>query len=242
MSQIELYHGDCLETMDTLNKLGVKVDSVITDMPYGTTACKWDSVIPLSIMWECINKLVKDTGNIVLFSKQPFTTALNNSNLSMFRYELIWCKQQATNPLCAKKRIMPIHENISIFYKKFGTYNPQMVYGKSNYNGFKGDKSIGEVYGNNKSIHRNCQDGSRYPTSVLYYNNVRKAFHPTQKPLGLMEYLVRTYTNESDTVLDFTMGSGTTGVACKKLNRNFIGIELDNEYYNIAKERLEKCH
>lgn len=241
MIQIELYHGDCLEIMDTLNKLGIKVDSVITDMPYGTTACKWDSVIPLRTMWGHINKLIKDTGNIVLFSKQPFTTALNNSNLSMFRYELIWCKQQATNPLCAKKRIMPIHENISIFYKKFGTYNPQMVYGKSNYNGFKGDKSIGEVYGKNKSIHRNCQDGSRYPTSVLYYNNVRKSIHPTQKPVALMEYLIKTYTNDSDTVLDFTMGSGTTGVACKRLNRNFIGIELDDKYYNIAKERIDNA-
>jgi site-specific DNA-methyltransferase (adenine-specific) len=135
---------------------------------------------------------------------------------------------------------MPIHENISIFYKHLGTYNPQMIYGKNNYSEFKGDKNIGEVYGNNKSIHRKCEDGSRYPTSVLYYNNVRKALHPTQKPLDLVEYLIKTYSNEEDLVLDNCMGSGTTGIACVNTNRKFIGIEIDKNYFEIAKERLEQ--
>lgn len=236
MSQIELYNGDCLEVMSNIpNK---SIDMILCDLPYEITACKWDKMIPLDKLWGHYERIIKDRGNIVLFSKQPFTTLLNNSNIKLFKYELIWCKQQATNPLCAKKRIMPIHENISIFYKKFGTYNPQMIYGKSNYKSFSGEKNIGEVYGNNKSIHRNCNDGSRYPTSVLYYNNVRKSLHPTQKPIDLCEYLIKTYTNEGDTVLDNCMGSGTTGVACKNTNRNFIGIELDETYFKLAEERI----
>jgi site-specific DNA-methyltransferase (adenine-specific) len=135
---------------------------------------------------------------------------------------------------------MPIHENISIFYKKLGTYNPQMRYGFDNYSSFKDDnKQIGEIYGG-KSYHRECLDGSRYPTSVLSFNNVRKGLHPTQKPLELIEYLVKTFTNENDLILDPFMGAGTTGVACKHFNRRFIGIELDSNYFKIAKERIEK--
>lgn len=237
MSNIQLYNGDCLEVMSSIPSK--TIDLILSDLPYEISACKWDKMLPLDELWKQYGRVIKDNGNIVLFSKQPFTTLLNSSNLKLFRYELIWCKQQATNPLCAKKRIMPIHENISVFYKKLGTYNPQMIYGKSNYKSFSGVKNIGEVYGtDNKSIHRDCSDGSRFPTSVLYYNNVRKALHPTQKPLDLVEYLIRTYSNEDDNVLDNCMGSGTTGVACKNLNRNFIGIELDEKYYNIAKERL----
>lgn len=236
---INLRQGDCLELMKEIPDKSI--DMILCDLPYGTTACKWDIVIPFEPLWEQYNRIIKDNGNIVLFSKQPFTTILNNSNFKLFKYELIWCKQQATNPLCAKKRIMPIHENISIFYKKLGTYNPQMVYGKGNYKGFRGEKTIGEIYGENKSIHRDCSDGSRYPTSVLYYNNVRKNIHPTQKPLDLIKYLVKTYSNENDLVLDNCMGSGSTGVACVNTNRNFIGIELDENYFNIAKERIEKA-
>ena len=237
MSDIKLYQGDCLEIMKQISDKSI--DMILCDLPYEISACKWDKMLSLDKLWEQYERIIKNNGNTVLFSKQPFTTILNNSNFKMFKYELIWCKQQATNPLCAKKRIMPIHENISIFYKKLGTYNPQMVYDKSNYKGFKGDKPIGEIYGVKKSQHRDCSDGSRYPISVLYYNNVRKTVHPTQKPLDLIEYLIKTYSNEGDIVLDNCMGSGTTGVACKLLNRNFIGIELDEKYFKVAKERID---
>lgn len=235
---IRLYEGDCLAVMDDLISEGVKVDAVICDPPYGTTACKWDSVIPFDKIWSKIKLLRKDDSNIVLFSKQPFTTLLNYSNIEEFRYEIIWKKQQATNPMCAQKRIMPTHENISLFYGKFRTYNPQMRMGFKNYKSFDDEtKSIGDIYGL-KSKHRECKDGSRYPVSVLEFNNVRGGVHPTQKPLALMEYLVKTYTNEGDLVLDFTMGSGTTMLACKNLGRNGIGIEKEHKYFCIAKERV----
>lgn len=238
MTQSNLYLGDCLEIMDKLIAEEVKVDAVICDPPYGSTACKWDNVIPFNEIWSRLKKLRKVGTNIIIFSKQPFTTMLNYSNISEYRYEIIWKKQQATNPMCAKKRVMPIHENISVFYDKLKTYNPQMRIGYSNYKSFNSEnKNIGEIYGL-KSRHRNCEDGSRYPISVWEYNNVRKAVHPTQKPIELMEELVKTYTNENDLVIDFTMGSGTTGIACKKFNRNFIGIESDEKYFNIAIERI----
>lgn len=238
MAKIELYNGDCLKIMDSLIADKVKVDAIITDPPYGKTACEWDKIIPFQEIWKRLKMLRKEGANIVLFSSQPFTTMLNYSNINEFREEIIWRKQQATNPMCAKKKIMPIHENLSLFYDKFKTYNPQMRMGFKNYKSFSDEtKNIGEIYGL-KSRHRECKDGSRYPVSVLEFNNVRGGVHPTQKPLPLVEYLVKTYTNEGDTVLDFTMGSGTTGVACKKLNRKFIGIELDTKYFNIAKERI----
>ena len=156
-----------------------------------------------------------------------------------FRYELIWKKTQHTAPMLSKTRILPIHENISVFYKKQGCYNPQFSYGHTNYSGTKSTTKYGNrLYGQLYSMHRDCQDGSRYPTSVLTYKNARGGLHPTQKPLELIEYLVRTYTNKNDLVLDFTMGSGTTGIACLNTGRRFIGIELDNSMYNIAKNRL----
>ena len=242
MSQIDLYQGDCLEVMQQLIDKGIKVDAIITDPPYGATACRWDNIVSFDKMWKCFKLLRKNNSNIIIFSKQPFTTMLNYSNINEYRYEIIWKKQQATNPMCAKKRMMPIHENISIFYNKLGIYNPQMRMGFNNYSSFNNnDKSIGEIYGL-KSKHRDCNDGSRYPISVIEYNNVRKGLHPTQKPLALMEYLVKTYTNENSIILDPFMGSGTTGVACKNTNRKFIGIELDENYFNIAKERIENIN
>lgn len=240
MNDIQLYNGDCLEVMQQLIEQGVKVDAVITDPPYGMTACKWDSIIPFDKMWGLLKQIRKDDATIVIFSKQPFTTLLNYSNIDEYRYEIIWKKQQATNPMCAKKRIMPIHENISIFYKNLGIYNPQMRMGFNNYSSFNNDiKQIGEIYGL-KSKHRDCKDGSRYPISVLDFNNVRNGVHPTQKPNDLLEYLIKTYSNEGQTILDPFMGSGTTGVGCKILNRNFIGVELDKNYFDIAKKRIEK--
>ena len=235
---VELYNGDCLDVMKTIKDHSV--DLILCDLPYVTTACKWDNVIPFEPLWEQYDRVIKENGNIVLFSKQPFTTKLNSSNLEKFRYELIWEKQQATSPMLSKQRILPIHENISVFYKSLGTYNPQKSFGHKNYKSFKSEsKLIGEVYGESKSYHNECTDGSRFPTSILRFNNVRKAVHPTQKPVPLLEYLIKTYTNENDLVLDNCMGSGSTGVACKNTNRNFIGIELDKNYFEIAKNRIE---
>lgn len=238
MSDIQLYNGDCIEVMQNLIDKGVMVNAIITDPPYGITACDWDKIVPFDKFWEKVKGLRVPGANIVIFSKQPFTTMVNASDISEFKYEIIWKKQQSTNPMCAKKRVMPIHENISIFYDKPGTYNPQMRMGFSNYEGFKSSddaKTVGEIYGNAKSVHRDCSDGSRYPISVIEFNNVRKAVHPTQKPIDMMEWLVKTYTNEGDLVLDPFMGSGTTGIACKNLNRNFIGIE--KKMVNILKWR-----
>lgn len=241
MSTYQLYNDDCLVVLERLIGDGVKVDAIICDPPYGMTANQWDSVIPYDRLWVLLKEIRKPKANIVLFSKQPFTTMLNHSNIDEFRYEVIWKKQQATNPMSAKKRIMPIHENISVFYDGLGTYNPQFTYDGTPYGGFSSDtKKIGESYGNVKSFHNACTDGRRYPTSVLEYNNVRNGEHPTQKPVDLMEYLVMTYTNEGDTVLDFCMGSGSTGVASCENGRKFIGIEKDRKYFDIAERRLKR--
>lgn len=238
LTSTRLYNADCFDIMQQMIKDNIKVDAIITDPPYNMTACSWDKQIDLFKFWELVRQLRKDNANIVIFTKQPFTTLVNYSNLNEFRYEIIWQKQQATNPMCAKKRIMPVHEDISVFYKKLGTYNPQMRYGYDNYTSYANNgKRIGEIYGL-KSKHRECKDGSRYPISVVNYNNVRKAAHPTQKPLELMEYLVKTYTNVGGIIFDPFMGSGTTGVAAVKLGRNFIGCELDENYFNTANERI----
>ena len=238
MNQIQIKQGDCLELMKEIPDKSI--DMVLCDLPYGTTACKWDNVIPFEPLWEQYNRAIKDNGVIILFGSQPFTTKLINSNIKNFRYEVIWEKQQGTNPMFAKKGILKKHENICVFYKKQPTYNPQMSYGNKNYSAFLSeDKNIGEVYGDLKSKHRECNDGSRYPTSIIKFNTERTKLHPTQKPVELLEYLIKTYTNEGDVVLDNCMGSGSTGVACINTNRNFIGYELDEHYFQIAKERIE---
>jgi site-specific DNA-methyltransferase (adenine-specific) len=233
---IDLRQGDCLEIMKEIPDKSV--DMILCDLPYKITACKWDKEIDLKKLVIEYNRIIKENGNIVLFSKQPFTTELINANRKYFRYEIIWQKQQATNPMCAKKRIMPIHENILVFYKKLGTYNPQMSYGNKNYSAFNSDKQGSTIY-NHKSKHRECKDGSRYPTSVLKFNTERKKLHDTQKPIDLLEYLIKTYSNENSLILDNCMGSGSCGVACVNTNRNFIGIELDENYFNIAKKRIQ---
>lgn len=238
-NEVSLRNSDCFDVLPKLSS--ESVDLVITDPPYNMTACSWDKSFDVKLWWSEIKRVCKKDATIVVFSKQPFTTLVNSSNLPMFKYELIWCKQQATNPMCAKKRIMPIHENISVFYDKLGTYNPQMTYGHKNYKGgFEENLRVGNVYYANKSYRKGCTDGSRYPTSVLYYNNVRNAVHPTQKPVDLLEFLVKTYSNEGDVVLDPFMGSGTTGVACKKCNRGFVGIEKNETFFDMAVERITK--
>ena len=236
----EIYKGDCLEVMDKLIEQGVKVDAIITDPPYGTTACKWDSVIPFDVMWERLNKLIKDNGAIVLFGSEPFSSQLRCSNLKNYKYDWVWNKKLAGNGILAKKQPLKIHENVIVFNSKI--YIPQMTKGKlrkkltnnlkiSEINGGDGTKRANETF-----------NDQYYPTSIQEFSiaNLRRGrLHPTQKPVELLEYLIKTYTNEGEVVLDFTMGSGSTGVACVNTNRKFIGIELDEKYFNIAKNRIE---
>ena len=239
MMTIQLFNGDCLEVMDKLIADGIKVDAVITDPPYGTTACKWDNVIPFDKMWERLKKIRKDNAAIVLFSKEPFSSGLRLSNKNEYRYDWIWIKNRGTNFLNCKKMPLFGYENVCVFYRNLPFYAPQMRTGKP-YKAKQG-KQTG-VFGtnNNKTIYTvNC--GERYPLNILNFKSQNgQNVHPTQKPVELLEYLIKTYTNEGDTVLDFTMGSGTTGVACKKLNRNFIGIELDKKYFDIAEKRINE--
>lgn len=234
MSDIQLYKGDCLEVMDGLIAMGVKVDMILCDLPYGTTRNKWDSLIPLEKLWNLYDKLNKDNGCIALTAQTPFDKTLGASNLSMLKYEWIWKKQQGTGHLNSKKMPLKAHENILIFYKNQPVYNPQMTEGKP-YVCKSGKKSSN--YGDQHSV-LTINNGERYPLDVLEFKYDKIKLHPTQKPVALMEYLIKTYTNDGDLVLDNCMGSGTTGVACKRLNRNFIGIELDDNYFNIAKERI----
>ena len=208
------------------------VDAIITDPPYGTTACKWDSVIPFEPMWEQLKRIIKPNGAIVLTASQPFTSALVMSNIKMFKYEWIWDKRQTGNPFLAKKQPLKVHENILIFNTNI--YKPQMLEGRMRK---KGGGKNSKIFGNTDEVVNN----QYYPKSILEISNCSNKIdklHPTQKPTALMEYLIKTYTNEGETVLDFTMGSGSTGVAAKNLNRNFIGIELDEKYFEIAKRRI----
>ena len=249
MSKYELYNGDCLKVMDKLIEEGVKVDCILTDVPYGTTACKWDTIIPFEPMWERIKKLIKDNGAIVLFGSQPFTSALISSNFEMFKYEWVWIKSRTVGFLNAKNAPLKKHENILVFSKGKTSngnknnmiYNPQ---GLIEIN--KKKKSVNQgnntIVGNRPSRNKEyiCKYKG-YPNSLLEFKNESKQVHPTQKPTDLLEYLIKTYTNENELVLDFTMGSGSTGVACANTNRKFIGIELDKNYFNIAKQRIEEA-
>lgn len=237
----KLYNDDCLDIMDRLIEEGIIFDAIITDPPYGTTSCKWDSIIPFDEMWKRINKLIKPNGAIVLFGSEPFSSALRMSNIKNYKYDWIWVKEQGTGHLNCK--IMPLkkHENISVFCSKKTIYNPQFAKGKpyiweSNTEGKNTDK----VYGKQIARYRNENDGRRYPTSILEFNReLKNRYHSTQKPILLMEYLIKTYTNENELILDFTMGSGSTGVAALNTGRRFVGIEKDEKYFEISKRRLE---
>ena len=233
---VNLLLGDCLDLLPTI--ADDSVDMLLVDLPYGTTACKWDSIIPLDKLWEQYNRICKESAAMVFTAAQPFTTILAASNIQNLKYEWIWEKPQGTNPMNAKVMPLKSHENILVFYKKKPIYNPQMWY-STPYSGFKSDTAkIGEVYGQAQSKHRDNPEGSRYPKTVLKFKQ-EKGLHPTQKPVELMEYLIKTYTNPGNTVLDNTMGSGSTGVAAVQCGRKFIGIEMDSEYYKLAKQRIE---
>jgi site-specific DNA-methyltransferase (adenine-specific) len=235
--KIDLMQGDCLELMKTIPD--GSVDMVLTDPPYGTTACKWDSVIPFEPMWEQLKRVTKKNGAIVMTASQPFASALVMSNPKWFKYEWVWDKVRPSGFHIAKYRPMMRHENALVFCKTTPVYNRQMTIR---------DRPVkGRVASSSDSSPLKYSDGKKReythknPQSILVFNKGAdgKYVHPTQKPVALMEYLIKTYTNGGETVLDFTMGSGTTGIAAKSLNRNFIGIELDEEYFRIAKERIE---
>ena len=230
---IQLIQGDCLTEMQKIQS--GSVDAIITDPPYGTTACKWDSVIDFDLMWEQLNRIIKPNGAIVLFGSEPFSSALRMSNIKNYKYDWKWDKIVPTNFLNAKKQPMRLFEDIMVFNSK--TYYPIMI---------KRDKTI-KGYATKSSTNSDIKLDKttrvythKYPTNKIEIKKLKGAEHPTQKPLELMEYLIKTYTNENETVLDFTMGSGSTGVAAKNLNRSFIGIEQDPNYFKIAEERINK--
>jgi site-specific DNA-methyltransferase (adenine-specific) len=236
---IDLRNGDCLEAMKQIPD--GSVDMVLADPPYGTTQCKWDSIIPFEPMWDQLKRVTKKNGAIVMTASQPFTSALIMSNVKMFKYCWVWEKSKASNFMSAKKMPLKNYEDVLVFCFGSTPYFPQFTEGEA-YAPRPG-KKVTEVYNSTRDhMHRNGSDGKRYPKAIQYFKTSEaegKVVHPTQKPVALMEYLIKTYTNEGETVLDFTMGSGTTGVAAKNLNRSFIGIELDEAYFNIAKERIE---
>jgi len=234
---IKLLKGDCLERMKEIES--GSVDAIICDPPYQITACKWDSIIDLDLMWEQLKRIIKPNGAIVLFGSQPFTSLLVSSNIKMFKYDWCWKKPKGTGHLNAK--IMPMNdkEDILVFSNGKISYNPQMTEGKS-FGKKTGARQQSGVTGCHGEF-RNKNNGTRYPKRVIEFNVVgRGGLHSTQKPVALMEYLIKTYTNEGETVLDFAMGSGTTMVACKNTGRRGIGIELDDKYFAIAEQRINE--
>lgn len=236
------YKGDCLDIMPTLNEKSI--DLVLADLPYGTTNCSWDSIIPLDKLWTQYKRLIKDNGVILLFAQTPFDKILGCSNIKMLKYEWIWNKTQPTGHLNANKAPMKSHENILVFYNKQPIYNPQKTYGhtrKVSTAHHKRNSNQGEIY--NKHVNYKDYDSTeRFPIDILTFKSDKQveAYHPTQKPVELLRYLIRTYTNKGDIVLDNTMGSGSTGVACNYEDRRFIGIEKEQKYFDIANNRLEQ--
>jgi site-specific DNA-methyltransferase (adenine-specific) len=234
---IKLIKGECLEVMKSIPD--VSIDAIITDPPYGTTACKWDSVIDFELMWEQLNRIIKTNGAIVLFGSEPFSSALRMSNIKNYKYDWIWNKKKAGNFRAVKSMPLMDYEKISVFNHNRENYNPQMTIGKERKKGGYFSKHEQALNSGTKVKVNNLY----YPKGIVEFskaNNKDSKLHPTQKPILLMEYLIKTYTNENETVLDFTMGSGSTGVACINTNRNFIGIEMGNKYFEIAKERINK--
>lgn len=232
---MKLINGDTIEEMSKLEDKSI--DMILADLPYGTTKNKWDSIIPLDKLWKQYTRIIKDNGAILLFGQQPFTSVLVSSNLKMYKYDWTWIKEGGTGFLNAKKMPLKDSETISVFYKKLPTYNPQMRTGFKPYvakQGANKSKNYGEQSG---AI--TVSNGERYPLTTIQFKRDKDKLHPTQKPVALLEYLIKTYTNAGETVLDNTMGSGSTGVACINTNRDFIGIELDENYFNIAKSRIE---
>lgn len=243
---INLMQGDCLELMKTIPD--GSVDLILTDPPYGTTACKWDSVIPFEPMWEQLKRIIKPNGAIVLFGSEPFSSALRMSNIKQYKYDWVWEKERGTGFARAKKQPLRKHEGILVFYSKQPFYDSMgelldkpyrhaLPISKS-----KSDGVSGSGYDSNGSrIYHTYTHSSKHTILRFPRDATRLSLHPTQKPVALLEYLIKTYTQENETVLDFTMGSGSTGVACKNTNRSFIGIELDRDYFEIARGRINSA-
>lgn len=238
---IELYQGDCLEIMPRIPEK--TVDMVLCDLPYGITSRnKWDVVIPFDEMWNQVNRVTKKTSAVCLFGQMPFGSDLIQSNRKNFRYEWIWHKTNPLGFLNANRMPLRTHENILVFYRALPKYNPQMWYGKPWKRGCS-EHRVTKNYGKFDPLlnKQESPDGERYPIDVIKFSNANrtKQMHPTQKPVPLLEYFIKTYTDEGDTVLDFCMGSGSTGIACANLNRNFIGIEKDENYFKVAEQRIK---
>jgi site-specific DNA-methyltransferase (adenine-specific) len=257
---IKLIHGECISKMQELIGGGTKVDLILTDPPYGTTKCKWDSIIPLNEMWDCISDISNPTTPILLFCDEPYSSMLRLSNLKDYKYDWLWIKEGASNIFNAKRRPLKYHENIAVFYKEQCKFYPERIKiprlsrrveqgQKTGWVGISEAKS--QVSGDGTKTGKYISDVSKYdkdwknPSQHIYFSRIKansheKVDHPTQKPIKLLEHFIRAYTDKGDIVLDFTMGSGSTGVACKSLGRNFIGIELEEYYYNMAVERLKE--
>ena len=237
----QIFNEDCLEGMKRIPDKSV--DMILCDLPYGTTACSWDTIIPFEPLWEQYERVIKDNGAIVLFGQEPFSSNLRSSNFKLYRYDWIWEKDNHTNFLNIKKQPAKRHELISVFYKKQPTYNPQMWEGKENHSvGNQIGKMVEREYLGGKFALKETQKSNlKYPISILRFKGEGrgKAVHPTQKPVALFEYLIKTYTNKGETVLDNCMGSGTTAIACLNTDRQYIGFELDEDYYNIAQDRIK---
>ena len=235
---IDLRCGDCLQIMKQIPDKSV--DMILCDLPYGATDCKWDTVIPFDKLWEQYNRIIKEDGAIVLFGNEPFASKLRMSNLKMYRYDWIWNKITAVGMGYCKYQPMRSHEYICVFYKKSGKYFPIMTLKEKPHTRVKVYKTS-DVCPTSTINNEFRLRTTNYPKSIITFSNANHhgLLHPTQKPVALCEYLIKTYTNENDTVLDNCMGSGTTGVACKRLNRNFIGIDIDENYCKIAENRIK---
>lgn len=243
---MKLLNGDCLELLQNIPDKSI--DMILTDPPYGTTACKWDSIIPFEPMWEQLNRIIKDNGAIVLFGSEPFSSYLRMSNIKQYKYDWVWEKDKGTGFAFSNKQPLRKTENISVFYKNTPFYDSQGVkldkpytralpVVKSDSSKGAGDQNLEETGARKYATYTHAKK-----TNLVYFTRDSQkgcSLHPTQKPVALLEYLIKTYTLENETVLDFTMGSGSTGVACVNTNRDFIGIELDDKYFNIAKDRIE---
>lgn len=242
MEKYALYHGDCLEKLDNL-KEGI-VDLVICDLPFGTTNCAWDSTIDLVELWNQYDRVTKGKTAILLFAQVPFNIVLGQSNLKQLRYEWIWEKTTATGHLNANRMPMKAHENIMVFYDNLPTYNPQKTTGHKPVNSYTKYSDDGEIYGKTQAGISGGGSTERFPRDVLTFSTDKQkaALHPTQKPVKLIEYLIYTYSNEGDVVLDNTMGSGTTGVAAANTGRRFIGMEQDENYFKISEERIQSAY
>jgi site-specific DNA-methyltransferase (adenine-specific) len=232
-----MYHGDCLTEMSHIQNNSI--DMILCDLPYGVTKNTWDVIIPFDILWKHYDRIIKENGAIVLFGSQPFTSLMITSNLKHFRYCLVWEKNKFSDFLNAKRKPMKTNEDIAIFYKKQPTYNPQYWF-STPYTRWNTQTAVDKQtnYGQHKENFVESLDGRRLPTTVLKFNRIERPKHPTQKPVDLLEWLIKTYSNPGDTVLDNCMGVGSTGIACINTNRRFIGIEMDKTYFDIAMEMI----